>query len=163
MYQQDGIKSYRRTNVVTSDPGKLVILCYEGAIDQLELAKRKDPERAFGEEAEAVQKAGEVISERAKAIQKAGDIIDELLCSLDFEKGGVIARNLESLYNYMTRRILQAEAERNTGILDEIIGMLGELRSAWEVAIAKQSKPTQLAAAGPESGPRSDAIGRISI
>ena len=157
MYQQDGIKSYRRTNVVTSDPGRLVILCYEGAIDQLELAKRKDAERAFAEKAEAA------IGERAKAIQKAGDIIDELLCSLDFEKGGVIARNLESLYNYMTRRILQAGAERNTGILDEIIGMLGELRSAWEVAVARQSKSPRLETPRPESGAQPDTIGRISI
>ena len=149
MYQQDGIRSYRKTNVITSDPGRLVIMCYEGAMDQLEIAKRKYAESNF--------------EGKAKSIQKAGDIIDELLCSLDFEKGGIIAQNLESLYNYMTRRILQAEAERSTEMLDEVIGMLGELKSAWEVAVTKQSKPTQLETVRSEPTPEQNAMGRISI
>ncbi len=37
----NGIQSYRKTNVITSDPGRLIIMCYEGAIDSLKLAKEK--------------------------------------------------------------------------------------------------------------------------
>ena len=123
MYQQNGIQFYRRTNVVTADPGKLVIMCYEGAIDNLIIAKQKDAEKKY--------------EDKSRHINKAKDIIDELMCSLDFKKGGVIARNLESLYNYMIRRILLADANRSMDIIDEVVGMLRELLSAWEEVFAK--------------------------
>ncbi len=123
MYRQNGIQSYRRTNVVTADPGKLVIMCYEGAIDNLMIAKQKNAEKQY--------------EEKSRHINKTRDIIDELMCSLDFEKGGLIARNLESLYNYMTRRIIYADANRRMDAVDEVVGMLRELLSAWEEVVAK--------------------------
>jgi len=123
MYQQNGIQSYQRTNVVTADPGKLVIMCYEGAIDNLIIAKQKNAEKQY--------------EEKSRHINKTKDIIDELMCSLDFEKGGLIASNLESLYNYMTRRILHADARRSMDAIDEVVEMLRELLSAWEEVVAK--------------------------
>ncbi len=74
-------------------------MCYEGAIDSLKLAKQKINEKDY--------------EEKAKAIIKAQDIIDELLCSLDLEKGGAIAKNLSSLYNYMLRRILYGDVNKD--------------------------------------------------
>jgi flagellar secretion chaperone FliS len=114
----NGIQSYRKTDVSTSDPVKLVIMCYEGAIDSLKLAKEKMREEDY--------------EKKAKAVIRAQDIIDELLCSLDFEKGGVIAANLSRLYNYMLRRILHGDVNKDTGAIDEVIGMLSELLSAWQ-------------------------------
>jgi len=123
----NGIQSYRKTNVITSDPVRLVIMCYEGAIDNLKLAKEKMKEKDY--------------EKKAKAIIKAQDIIEELICSIDFEKGGEIANNLESLYNYMLRRILQGDLNKDVGPIDEVIGMFTELLSAWqEVASRPDSK-----------------------
>jgi len=114
----NGIQSYVKTDISTSDPVKLVIMCYEGAIENLKLAKEKITEKDY--------------EKKAKAIIKAQDIIDELLCSLDFEKGGAIASNLSSLYNYMLRRILHGDVNRDISAIDEVIGMLDELLSAWQ-------------------------------
>ena len=114
----NGIQSYVKTDISTSDPVKLVIMCYEGAIENLKLAKEKIKEKDY--------------EKKAKAIIKAQDIIDELLCSLDFEKGGAIASNLSSLYNYMLRRILHGDVNRDISAIDEVIGMLDELLSAWQ-------------------------------
>lgn len=122
----NGVQSYRKTNVITSDPMRLVIMCYEGAIDSLKLAKQKIDKKDF--------------EAKAKAILKAQDIIDELLCSLDFEKGGVIANNLSSLYNYMKRRIIHGEINKDTGAIDEVIGMLGELLSAWQAVCSQEGQ-----------------------
>jgi flagellar protein FliS len=123
----NGIQSYRKTSVVTSDPVKLVIMCYEGAIDNLKLAKQKIIDKDY--------------EAKAKAIIKALDIIDELLCSIDFEKGGTIAKNLEALYKYMWSRIMYADLNKETDSIDEVIGMLAELLSAWkEVASKPDSK-----------------------
>jgi flagellar secretion chaperone FliS len=114
----NGIQSYVKTDISTSDPVKLVIMCYEGAIESLKLAKEKIKEKDY--------------EKKAKAIIKAQDIIDELLCSLDFEKGGAIASNLSSLYNYMLRRIVHGDVHKDMGAIDEVIGMLDELLSAWQ-------------------------------
>lgn len=114
----NGLQSYRKTDVVTADPKKLVLMCYEGAIESLKLAKIRYLDKDF--------------EGKCRAIQKAQDIINELLCSLDFERGGAIARNLEALYNYMLREIIRSDISRDLSNLDSIIGMLGELKSAWE-------------------------------
>ena len=122
----NGVQSYRKISVITSDPGKLILMCYEGAIDQLKIAKQEYKEKNY--------------ESKCKALTKAMNFIDELLCSLDFEKGGSIARNLSALYNYMKRRILQSDANRNINGIDEVIGILSELLSAWEEIINKQHK-----------------------
>ncbi|MBW2078046.1 MAG: flagellar export chaperone FliS, partial [Deltaproteobacteria bacterium] len=77
---------------------------------------------------------------KSKAFVKTQDIINELLCSLDFEKGGSIAKNLDSLYNYMLRRIIHADVNRDISAIEEVIGMLNELKSAWEDIFYKQDK-----------------------
>jgi flagellar protein FliS len=127
----NGIRSYRKTDVSTSDPVRLVIMCYEGAIDSLKLAKEKVKEKDY--------------EKKAKAIVKAQDIIDELLCSLDAEKGDVIARNLSSLYNYMLRRILHGDVKKDISAIDEVIGMLDELLSAWQSIYLQKDIQTQRA------------------
>lgn len=114
----NGIQSYQKTKVVTADPGKLVLMCYEGAIGQLKIAIKKYQEKEY--------------EGKCKAIAKAEDIIDELRCSLNFEKGGDIARNLESLYNYMTRKMLQSDVNKDIDGLNEVVHILEELKSAWE-------------------------------
>ncbi len=114
----NGIQSYRKTNVITADPVRLVLMCYEGAIDNLIIAKRNYAEEKY--------------EKKCQALIKTQDIIDELLCSLDLEKGGAIAANLESLYNYITRRLIHADANRDMDAIDEVIGMLHELLSAWK-------------------------------
>ena len=128
MYSE-GFHSYRKTNVITADPKRLILLCYEGAIDNLKIAKMKYVEKDY--------------EGKGKALIKAQNIINELLCSLDLEKGGAIARNLDSLYNYMLRRIIHADVSRTIDAIDEIIGMLDELKSAWEEAFYKQVREIQ--------------------
>ena len=121
-----GIQSYRKTSVVTADPKRLVLMCYEGAIESLKIGKQKIIEKDY--------------EAKSKAFIKAQDIINELLCSLNFEKGGAIARNLDSLYHYMLRVILNADLKKDTNAIDDIIRMLEELKSAWEEIFYKQSK-----------------------
>lgn len=124
-----GVRAYRKTTVITADPGKLVLMCYEGAIDQLKIAIMKYREKDY--------------EAKFKALTKATNLIDELLYSLDFEKGGDISRHLQAIYNYMTARILQADVNRDIDGIDEVIGLLTELLSAWKEIIAGQSRKMQ--------------------
>ncbi len=120
----NGIQMYRKTNVVTADPKRLVLMCYEGAIDSLKIGIQKIAEKDY--------------EEKGKNIAKARDIISELKSSLNFEQGGTIASNLDSLYNYMLKRITEADLENDVQDFEDVIGMLGELKSAWEEIFYEQ-------------------------
>lgn len=130
----NGFQSYQKTNVITADPKRLVLMCYEAAIENLKIAKNRYVEKNY--------------EKKSAVVNKAQDIINELMCSLDFEKGGSIAGNLESLYNYMTRRIIHADVNKDVGAIDEVIGMLSELKSAWEEVFFKQPGKTGLETIG---------------
>ena len=121
----NGIQMYRKTNVTTADPKRLVLMCYEGAIDSLKIGKQKLTDNDY--------------EGKGKHIAKARDIIYELKASLNFEKGENIARNLDSLYNYMLRRITEVDLGQDLQALEEVIEMLEELKSAWE-AISYEHK-----------------------
>jgi flagellar protein FliS len=120
MYQE-ATKTYQEANFFTATPIKLVMMCYDGAIGSLKLAR----ESYLLKEYEA----------KAKALQKAFDILYELNASLDLKKGGDIARNLRSLYLYMIQTLTDADLKKDIRAFDDVIKMLEELESAW-VAIA---------------------------
>ena len=54
------------------------------------------------------------------------------MASLDFEKGGVLAKNLFSLYSFMTRRLLEGNLKKDAAPLAEVKKLLGDLREAWD-------------------------------
>jgi flagellar protein FliS len=65
--------------------------------------------------------------------------------ALDFEKGGELAKNLNELYDYVTRRLLHVNAHNDLEALDEIQGLMTEIRSAWETVpalIPRTSQPS---------------------
>jgi flagellar protein FliS len=132
----NGIQMYRKTNVVTADPKRLVLMCYEGAIDSLKIGIQK--------------LAGKDYEEKGKNIAKARDIISELKSSLNFEQGGTIAANLDSLYNYMLKRITEADLENDVQAFEDVIGMLGDLKSAWEEIFYKQKNAIGSEVAAPQ-------------
>ena len=115
-----GFQTYRRTDVVTADPKKLVIMCYEGALHSLKTAR--------------VKYAAQEYEAKAKAIQNTLDILSELRAALDFEKGGGIARNLESLYSFWITQIIKADQHRDLSVLDQVAAMIEEIKSALEEA-----------------------------
>lgn len=146
---QNGVQSYRRTNVMTADPKKLILMCYEGAIVNLKLGKQKIIEKDY--------------EGKSRAFTKSQDIIQELLCSLDFEKGGAIARNLEALYNYMLRRLMHADVNTDIEAIDEVIFMLSELQSAWEEISQKPDNENQPPVKNLGEEKRPQASGYISV
>ncbi|MFY9398161.1 MAG: flagellar export chaperone FliS [Desulfomonilia bacterium] len=119
-----GYEAYRRTQILTADQGSLILMCYDGAIDFLKRARKafqdNDPQA------------------RARNLGKAQNILWELINSLNFD-AGEIAYNLESLYNYMVRRIIDADMHSDIEAIDEVIKHLQTLRGSWEKIIKKPS------------------------
>jgi len=136
---------------MTSDPVTLVVLLYDKAVMSLKVAIR-----AIGD--------GE-IEARWRANNKAVEIINHLLMTLDMEKGGEVASNLEAVYGYMLHRLLDVDMRNDPRAAEEVIQLLEPLRASWaELAkangTASADNPTTRALAGdiiePAKRPASD-------
>lgn len=117
-----GAHSYAKvgleTGVVAASPHKLIVMLYDGALVAVLSARMH-------------MQSGN-IQEKGNAISKAIQIIDNgLRASLDKRLGGQIAEGLDSLYEYMSARLLTANLKNDAAILDEVQSLLTELRDAW--------------------------------
>lgn len=74
---------------------------------------------------------------QAKSIQidKVQKIVLGLQSTLDFERGGEVARNLDDLYLYVIRRLVHVHAYNDVDALDEITGLIREIRDAWRTLL----------------------------
>ncbi|MGZ8157549.1 MAG: flagellar export chaperone FliS [Methylobacter sp.] len=70
--------------------------------------------------------------EKSIQISKASSIVGGLIDSVDSEKGGDIAANLLSLYEYIDTRLFQASAQNSIEILDEVQRLMREIQQAWD-------------------------------
>lgn len=72
------------------------------------------------------------VQEKCQHLSKAFNIIDGLRLSLDFEKGGEIADNLDQLYEYMQNLIIESNLKNNEAPLEEVENLLTTLQSGWQ-------------------------------
>ena len=112
------IAAYQEASVCTQSRGRLIVTLYDGAIRFLRQAVA-DLEK-------------EDYASKGKNIGKAIDIIYELNTVLDMDQGGQIAQNLRSLYNFMHQHLSEANLKKNTGMIQEVISLLEELKRGWE-------------------------------
>jgi len=117
---QHYVTQYREMEVKTADQFELVLLLYKGAAQHLNFAKKHI--------------ADHDIERRVNSINKATAMIGELQAALDFDKGGEIAVSLNQLYSYMMNRLSIANLNQDPGPIDEVLGLLSTLQSAWEQA-----------------------------
>lgn len=82
---------------------------------------------------------------KGEQIGKAIALVDALRASLDYSQGGEIAGNLEALYDYMSRRLVEANVRNDNSALTEVSGLLGEIRDAWEQVVRQQQPATVVA------------------
>ena len=72
------------------------------------------------------------IQEKGKSLSRASRSVDGLQSSLDFQKGGELAQNLNELYSYVTRRLIHANAHNDAQALSEVHGLMSDIRQAWQ-------------------------------
>lgn len=136
MFARQAINAYAQVGVQTgamsASPHKLIVMLYDGARGAIARAK-------FSLE------AGDIVA-KGNAISKAIDILDNgLRAVLDHEAGGEISANLESLYEYMVRRLMLANLRSDAALLAEVDTLLESLASAWaqidDTAAAADQQP----------------------
>jgi flagellar secretion chaperone FliS len=127
------LKQYNKINLQTSiesaSPHRLIQMLMDGALARLAQAKGH-------------MKANS-IAQKGEDISMAISIIGGLRDSLDHKKGGEIANNLDSLYEYMTYRLMESNLKNDVSMVDEVHGLLMEIKSAWD-EIASQPAAAQV-------------------
>ena len=133
MAYKNASSTYKETRITTASQGQLIIMLYDGAEKQLNLAleqlelnnsDKKDPGR---------------IEQIGKALMKAEEIITELMVSLDFEQGGEIAKNLFALYTWFNRELMEANIAQDIRRITTVRDMVSELRNSWKEIAGKYS------------------------
>ena len=115
--------AYKKQSVTTATPMEIVVKLYEETERQLNRAivyiDNKDYESANA------------------ALSKAQDVIDALRSVLDISLP--IGQNLDALYVYFSRQIIMANAKKDTGMINELLPMIGELKDAF-VQVSSMSR-----------------------
>lgn len=119
--KQAALKAYANVGaesaVESADPHKLIQIMLNTAIDKISMAKGHMQRNE--------------IPEKGEQIGRAISLVEGLKASLD-EQGGDITNNLDSLYDYVGRRLLEANLTDNAEYLDESSALLSEIKSAWD-------------------------------
>ena len=95
---------------------------------------------------------------KSRYISWAIAIIDGLRMSLDLKAGGEIAQNLESLYDYMSRRLYEANVKNDVEAVNEVSRLLREIKEAWD-GIADEVNAQSAAEPSGEPGSSGISIG----
>lgn len=86
------------------------------------------------------------VASKAREIGAAIAIVEGLRMALDQARGGELAERLDSLYDWMTRRLTLANASNNSALLTEVEGLINEIRSGWDGIPEALRKSAQVAA-----------------
>ena len=113
-YASVGVQS----GITDATPHQLISKLFTGALDRIASAKG-----AISRDQQA---------QKGELLGKAIAIVDGLRASLDHEAGGEIATNLASLYDYMEQRLLEANLNNDIERLDEVAGLLKEIKAGWD-------------------------------
>lgn len=113
-YQQSDLA----IQAAAASPHQLVLMLFNGLMDELVRAKSHIAARRF--------------ERKARSINKCIDILNALTSSLDFEKGGELAVSLANLYDYCVYRLYDASHQLSVGIIEEVEGVLGNIQQGWE-------------------------------
>jgi flagellar protein FliS len=128
-YNANPVHAYRQTRVKTASQGQIIVMLYDEALRQIDLAQ-KDLESETRQ-----------LDRIHNAICKAQDIFTELMSSLDFENGGEVSQNLFNLYMYFNNQLLEANVHKDVSYLKQVRPMIASLREAWQ-EVAKKTGDT---------------------
>lgn len=115
-------KAYQAQSILTASPGQLVLLMYDGALRFMAQARA-----AFALPEDSPRRIEQIHT----ALLRAQAIITELRADLDMKAGGEVATNLDRLYDYHLRRLVEANLKKTEAPVIEVEGLVRTLRDAW--------------------------------
>lgn len=134
MQKPYGNKAYHQTSITTASREQILLMLYEGCIRFFKKCK--------------VAMENKNIAEKGAMLAKAQDIIAELANTLDFEKGGDVAKQLEALYVHIFDESTEANIKNDPAKIQHCINLLETLYEGWKGAVDQVLKQQAAAQAG---------------
>jgi flagellar protein FliS len=119
MSKMNPYNQYRMTSIQTAGPGKLLIMLYDGLMVFLKQAKQAIEEKN--------------LEQAHTCLVKSQDIITELMSTLNMDYE--LSDSLYKLYDYQRQQLIRANLEKDSAVIDEVIGFITELRQTWAQAV----------------------------
>ena len=117
--QTNAYNAYKQNSVTTASPGELTLMLYNGCLKFLGRAKVAIEEKN--------------IQDRNYYIQRSQAIIAELMSTLNMDIE--ISQQMLPLYEYMNRRLVEANIQSDVAIIEEVEGLVTEFRDTWKEVI----------------------------
>ena len=140
-------QSYREATVRGANPIEVVVRLYEQMIEDLRQV------------AVAIEQNDIVL--RTRRIKHAILIVGHLQSSLDFAKGGKVAKDLDNFYNAVRQSLVWVQFHPSKRGVTQVITDLLAVREAW-IAVDRAERPSATTAAGmvpsAAAGPESDPV-----
>lgn len=112
---------YANSKILTASPAELTLMLYEGAIK-------------FGNIAIMAMEQNDV--EKAHInIVKVQRIIEEFQATLDHKYE--VAQHFDNIYNYLNRRLVEANMSKDKEIMEEVVMHLRSVRDNWKEVMRK--------------------------
>ncbi|NLK68348.1 MAG: flagellar export chaperone FliS [Clostridiaceae bacterium] len=127
-----GYNQYKENSVNTAQPEELILMLYNGLVKFIMKAQH------------AISKND--MQEAHVNIIKSENIVREFIASLDGDYE--VSSSLLLVYDYMERRLIEANIQKSMDILDEVLGFAKELRATWEQAMKLAKQPPKKSAVG---------------
>lgn len=117
--QTNAFNAYKQNSVTTASPGELTLMLYNGCLKFLTMAKRAIAEKD--------------VQAKNLNLQKSQAIIAELMSTLNMDIE--ISKQMLPLYEYMNRRLVEANIQNDPAIIEEVEGLVTEFRDTWKEVI----------------------------
>lgn len=124
MYNINPYQQYKQNSIISADKGDLTLLLYDGAVKSIKQGIKFIEEKKIQDVHNSIIKAQEIITYLSETL------------NMEYEISG----NLYSLYEYINRRLFEANMKKDKYILNEALGLVADLRDTWREAV-KIAKP----------------------
>lgn len=116
---QNPYQAYKSNSVNTASPGELTLMLYNGCLKFIKAAKKAMENKQ--------------IEAKNENLLKAQNIISELMVTLNMELP--VSKNMMAMYDYINRRLIEANIKNEPAIIDEVAELVAEFRDTWKQAI----------------------------
>lgn len=112
-------QAYQQNSVSTASPGELTLMLYNGALKFMRLAKKGIEEKN--------------LELKNTNLIKAQKIVQELMVTLNTDLE--VSKSMLSMYDYMNRRLIEANIKNDSEIVEEVETLMTEFRDTWKQVI----------------------------
>jgi flagellar secretion chaperone FliS len=112
-------QTYQNNAVTTASPGELTLMLYNGCLKFIQLAKKGIQDKN--------------VELKNTNIQKAQNIVSELMVTLNTDVE--VSQNMMTLYDFINRRLIDANVKNEIQALEEAEGLIVEFRDTWKQII----------------------------